>query len=216
MDKAKRTNAYQHHQRLSTTRLIAPASAIAMKEFTIILTLCSCWVSSFAYQISSCRRSSTFSRRQLLQRTAAASIILPVTQLPPSASAKGFDDEISFIKSTSDTYHLLLKNKQAFISELSAEESTSALPPQVPAITFQKLSKVAHGVEGKIESDDFSYLAVEYAELAGAARDYFKLAKLGRLGENGSPEVAMEYAQQCVSKLEEASVVLETLLEAVE
>ena len=188
-----------------------------MKEFIIIVTLCSFWVSSIAYQISSNSRRSTFSRRQLLQETAAAGIILPVvTQIPRCASAKGFDDEISFIKSTSDTYHLVLKNKQAFISELSAEESTSALPPQVPAIAFQKLSKVAHGVEGKIESDDFSYLAVEYAELAGAARDYFKLAKLGRLGENGSPEVAMEYAQQCVSKLEEASVVLDTLLQAVE
>ena len=100
---------------------------------------------------------------------------------------------------------------------LAAEDSSAAImPPQVPAITFQRLSKTAHSVENKIESDDFPYVAVEYAEVAGAARDYFKLARIGRVGENGSPEVAAEYARLCVVKIEEASVLLDTLREAIE
>jgi hypothetical protein len=172
---------------------------------------------ALAYQANSNRRPA-FSRRQLLDRTAALGIsaIFPLTQLPQTALAKGYDEEIGSVNSASESYRAVLKNKATFVSELAAEGSTSKLPPQVPAITFQKLAKVAHDVEGKIEADDFPYLAVEYAELAGAARDYFKLAKLGRVGENGGPEVALEYAQQCVAKLEEASVVLDTLLEAVQ
>jgi len=197
-----------------------------MKKSHAIVLLCSCGASSaLAYQSASNKRPA-FSRRQLLQRTAAATsastVLFPalMTQLiaPQTALARGgFDEEIASLRITSDGYHLALKDRDSFVASLAAEDSASlTLAPQVSAVTFQKLSKIAHAVDGKIEADDFPYLAVEYAELAGAARDYFKLAKLGRVGENGGPEVALGYARDCAEKMEEASVVLDTLREAVE
>mmetsp|Transcript_54119 Transcript_54119/g.114983 ORF Transcript_54119/g.114983 Transcript_54119/m.114983 type:complete len:194 (-) Transcript_54119:356-937(-) len=193
-----------------------------MKPAIVLAFLCSCWssLSALAYRASSSSRPA-LSRRRALHRTAAAgaAALSPfLSRRPPPAIAKTPAEEIELVRSTAETYRAVLGDRESFLTELAAEDSSAVkLPPQVPAIAFQKLAGKAHGVEGKsFDADDFPFLAVEYAESAGAARDYFKLAKLGRTGENGGAEVAMEYARQCVAKLEEASVTLETLREAIE
>ena len=56
----------------------------------------------------------------------------------------------------------------------------------------------------------------EYAEHAGAARDLFKLSKLGRVGENGSEEVAKGYAKRCADEAKAASALLDVLAMAVQ
>jgi len=167
-------------------------------------------------------------RRDMLLKTtfigtaAAASLLL--VQQPSMAEAAtaaiASKADIELIQTTSDRYRLALKDKEKFIADMANEQqdiTTSPLPPQIPAITFQKLSKFAHNVDGKLDdADDFPFVAIEYAEHAGAARDYAKLSRLGRIGENGSPEVALDYAKRCVLELEEASVILDTLRQAVE
>lgn len=158
------------------------------------------------------------SRRHLLQRTALVSgsaVLAPLTQFAPPSFAKAADD-VELIKTTCAAYKSALSDKAVFVSDLSAEGSTVAIPAQIPAITFQDLAKIARSVEGKIDADDFPFVAVEYAEHAGAARDFAKLSKLGRIGENGSAEVAAVYAEKCAVELEEAAVLLEALREAVE
>ena len=62
---------------------------------------------------------------------------------------------------------------------------------------------------------DYLEVAAEYAEHAGAARDLYKLAKLGRSGENGSEEVAKAYAKRCVEEVQQASALLTVLAAAV-
>ena len=167
-------------------------------------------------------------RRDMLLKTtfvgtaAAASFLL--IQQPSMAEAAttiaSSKADIELIQTTSDRYRLALKDKEKFIADMANEQqdiTTSPLPPQIPAITFQKLSKFAHNVDGKLDdADDFPFVAIEYAEHAGAARDFAKLSRLGRIGENGSPEVALDYAKRCVLELEEASVILDTLRQAVE
>ena len=167
-------------------------------------------------------------RRDMLLKTtfvgtaAAASFLL--VQQPSMAEAAtaaiASKADIDLIQTTSDRYRFALTDKEKFIADMATEQqdiTTSPLPPQIPAITFQKLSKFAHNVDGKLEdADDFPFVAIEYAEHAGAARDYAKLSRLGRIGENGSPEVALDYAKRCVLELEEASVILDTLRQAVE
>ena len=167
-------------------------------------------------------------RRDMLLKTtfigtaAAASFLL--IQQPSMAEAAtaaiASKADIELIQTTSDRYRLALKDKEKFIADMATEQqdiTTSPLPPQIPAITFQKLSKFAHNVDGKLDdADDFPFVAIEYAEHAGAARDFAKLSRLGRIGENGSPEVALDYAKRCVLELEEASVILDTLRQAVE
>ena len=158
----------------------------------------------------------TFSRRHLLQRTAiigGSAVLAPLTQFPQPSLAKTADD-IELIKSTCDLYKSALADKATFIADLAAENSSTKIPLQITAITFQNLAKVAHTVDDKLDADDFPFVAVEYAEHAGAARDFAKLSKLGRIGENGSAEVALAYAEKCVVELEEASVLLDTLCQA--
>ena len=161
----------------------------------------------------------TISRRHLLQRTAligGSAVLAPLTQFPQPSLAKKADD-IELIKSTCDLYKSALKDKAAFVAGLASEDSSTKIPPQIPSITFQNLAKVAHAVDGGLDdADDFPFVAVEYAEHAGMARDFAKLSKLGRVGENGSAEVALAYAEKCVVELEEASVLLDTLRQALE
>lgn len=162
-------------------------------------------------------------RRHLLQRGTAltigvgSTILTPLTQFPqPSLAGAKATDDIELIKSTVELYKLTLSDKSKFVTELAAENSITKLPPQVPTITFQNLAKIAHTVENKFDADEFPFVAIEYAEHAGAARDFAKLAKLGRIGENGSAEVALAYAEKCVVELEEAYVLLDTLYQALE
>ena len=51
---------------------------------------------------------------------------------------------------------------------------------------------------------------------AGAARDLAKLAALGRVGENGSEEVAKGYAKRCVEEVQAASALLSVLATSVQ
>jgi len=153
----------------------------------------------------------------------AASFLIQQPSMAEAATAIASKADIELIKTTSDRYRLALIDKDKFIADMATEQDTttsgtvvSPLPPQIPAITFQKLSKFAHNVVGKLEADDFPFVAIEYAEHAGAARDFAKLSRLGRIGENGSPEVALDYAKRCLLELEEASVILDTLRQAVE
>ena len=154
--------------------------------------------------------------------TAAAASFLLVQQpsMAEAATTIASKADIELIQTPSDRYRLALRDKEKFIADMATEQqdiTTSPLPPQIPAITFQKLSKFAHNVDGKLDdADDFPFVAIEYAEHAGAARDFAKLSRLGRIGENGSPEVALDYAKRCVLELEEASVILDTLRQAVE
>lgn len=175
-------------------------------------------LSPFATAYNPSINNPAFSRRHLLQRTAligGSAVLAPLTQFPQPSLAKTAED-IDLIKSTCGLYKSALKDKAKFIADLAAEDSSTKIPLQITAITFQNLAKVAHGVDGKLEADDFPFVAVEYAEHAGAARDFAKLAKLGRIGENGSAEVALAYAEKCVVELEEASVVLDTMRQALE
>ncbi|OEU23356.1 hypothetical protein FRACYDRAFT_216332 [Fragilariopsis cylindrus CCMP1102] len=150
----------------------------------------------------------------------AASFLVQQPSMAEAASVTASKADIELIQTTSDRYRLALTDKEKFIADMATEQqdiTTSPLPPQIPAITFQKLSKFAHNVDGKLDdADDFPFVAIEYAEHAGAARDFAKLSRLGRIGENGSPEVALDYAKRCVLELEEASVILDTLRQAVE
>jgi len=47
-----------------------------------------------------------------------------------------------------------------------------------------------------VANDDFIGIAAEYSEHAGAGRDFYKLALLGRTGENGSNDVVFFYAKK--------------------
>mmetsp|Transcript_23575 Transcript_23575/g.26272 ORF Transcript_23575/g.26272 Transcript_23575/m.26272 type:complete len:230 (+) Transcript_23575:59-748(+) len=171
---------------------------------------------------------STTTRRDILLKTtfvgiAASSFLIQQPSMAEAATAVASKVDLELIKTTSDRYRLALIDKDKFIADMATEQDTtttsgplvSPLPPQIPAITFQKLAKVARTTE-KVDSDDFPFVAIEYAEHAGAARDFAKLSRLGRIGENGSPEVALDYAKRCVLELEEASVILDTLRQAVE
>ena len=163
-----------------------------------------------------------FSRRQMLSSTTAlvggTAFWAQLSQPAAAATASATKPDLDLIKTTSDRYRSALADKDKFVGNLASEDTSlaSPLPTQIPAVTFQKLAKGAHDVTGKMEADDFPFVAIEYAEHAGAARDFAKLARLGRIGENGSAEVALDYAERCVVELEEASVILDTLRQAVE
>jgi len=95
-------------------------------------------------------------------------------------------------------------------------------PSQVPRVSLQSLEKYAHDVvsesfggDGVFPAEDFLAVASEYAEHAGAARDLYKLSKLGRVGENGSEQVARDYAKRCVGELKAASPLLDALAASV-
>ena len=62
-----------------------------------------------------------------------------------------------------------------------------------------------------VANDDFIGIAAEYSEHAGAGRDFYKLALLGRTGENGSNDVVFFYAKKSIEELKEASKCLQTL-----
>jgi len=110
---------------------------------------------------------------------------------------------------------------------LAAVDSSAKLPRQVPLKSFQATEKLAKSVDtaklvGEIEgsdgfmpAEDYLAVATEYAEHAGAARDLAKLAKLGRVGENGSEEVARGYAKRCVEELQATSALLMVLAASV-
>mmetsp|Transcript_5637 Transcript_5637/g.10319 ORF Transcript_5637/g.10319 Transcript_5637/m.10319 type:complete len:205 (+) Transcript_5637:119-733(+) len=163
-----------------------------------------------------------FSRRNMLRTTLLGGAAFGAQLSRPSVAAAAAETKVraadaELIQSTSDGYRAALADKEKFVADLASEtpSATSPLPPQIPAATFQKIAKMAHDVE-KMEADDFPFVAVEYAEHAGAARDFAKCARLGRIGENGSAEVALDYAQRCVLEMEEASVVLDTLRQALD
>ena len=108
------------------------------------------------------------------------------------------------------------------VGEGSAGGQTRPFPNQVPRLTFQSLEKYAHDVvsesfggDGVFPAEDYLAVASEYSEHAGAARDLFKLSKLGRVGENGSEQVARDYAKRCVGELQAASPLLEALAASV-
>jgi hypothetical protein len=96
-------------------------------------------------------------------------------------------------------------------------------PSQVPRVSLQSLQKYAHDVvsddfggDGVFPAEDFLAVASEYAEHAGAARDLYKLSKLGRVGENGSEEVARDYAKRCIGELQLASPLLAAMAASIQ
>jgi len=95
-------------------------------------------------------------------------------------------------------------------------EDTPKLPAQVPFRVFQGLTSKAKDLPDlNFDSSDFIGIAAEYAEHAGSARDYTKLARLGRTGENGSEDVVIFYAKKAVEELKEAEILLQVLAKSV-
>ena len=160
---------------------------------------------------------SSVSRSNFLRSAvAAASPLLLVTALSPLPSFAGSSADLESLRESSAALKAL--SIPSFVKSLAAGDSTTKLPAQVPIVVFQRLAKVAHDTNvdgGAFAAGDFEYVAKDYAVAAGAARDFYKLSRLGREGENGSEAVAKDYAEKCGDQLEAAGVLLNVLVEAV-
>ena len=148
-------------------------------------------------------------------------VVIASTGLFPSPSFAATNSNlVEQLSSTQNQYKVILDDIPSFINKLSANDSTTSLPQQIPILSFQKLAPSAHdarlGSTGAISKDDFQFVAMDYAEHAGAARDLCKLSKMGWSGENGGADVARSYAERCADELKLASALLEGLLAAVE
>lgn len=150
-----------------------------------------------------------------------------VSALPSASWAAGKENpDVAVLSSTALELRKLLADSKGLEAALAAENAADVvkLPRQVPRITFQKVEKLAKDVEadqggfeeGFFPAEDFMIVATEYAEHAGAARDLAKLAALGRVGENGSEEVAKGYAKRCVEEVQAASALLSVLATSVQ
>eukprot|EP00747_Dinoflagellata_sp_TGD_P066689 gnl/TRDRNA2_/TRDRNA2_154929_c0_seq1.p1 gnl/TRDRNA2_/TRDRNA2_154929_c0~~gnl/TRDRNA2_/TRDRNA2_154929_c0_seq1.p1 ORF type:complete len:301 (+),score=57.20 gnl/TRDRNA2_/TRDRNA2_154929_c0_seq1:49-951(+) len=152
------------------------------------------------------------SRRQLLWLLGpAASGVFPRVAVADETDA-------AKVAAASSKLKAIVSNINEFTTAVASEAEDVKLPAQISFRTFQALAKSAHNVEGQttFEPTDYLEVAAEYAEHAGAARDFFKLSKLGRAGENGSQEVAMDYAKRCGEELQAASALLDVLSLAVQ
>ena len=145
----------------------------------------------------------------------------------PSPTVAEVLADINTLKITSSQLKGIVSNIDAFTASVASETSDVKLPAQVPLRVFQKLEAKAHDVtlrkasedgtdDGFFPAEDFLAVAQDYAEHAGAARDLYKLSKLGRVGENGSDDVAISYAKRCGEEARAASALLEVLALAVQ
>jgi len=105
----------------------------------------------------------------------------------------------------------------SFIDDVSSgDEGKVKLPQQISLVTFQKLAPLSKTIQlpsgEPFEAEDFLFVVADYAEAAGAARDLFRLSKLGRIGENGGEDVARDYAKRCRSEVVKASVLADALV----
>ena len=87
------------------------------------------------------------------------------------------------------------------MAAIDEDPSAPKLPRQVSRITFQSAESLFKDlVDSNFYAEDFMEVVIEYAEHDGAAIDLYKLARLGRLGENGSEEVAKGYSRRCIEE----------------
>jgi hypothetical protein len=162
-------------------------------------------------------------RRTFLAWTTSASVLL---SRPYPSQADIIADE-RLLKVSAAELKGVVSGIKEFEQAVGSEGNDVKLPSQVPLRVFQKLESKAHDVtlraasddgsdDGFFPAEDFLAVATEYAEHAGAARDLFKLSKLGRVGENGSEEVAKGYAKRCADEAKAASALLDVLAMAVQ
>ena len=163
-------------------------------------------------------------RREFLNSLALSSGAVILSSGEP-AFADVIGDE-RLLTATALELKTVVQNLDSFTTAVASETSEVKLPSQVPRTVFQRLEKNAHDVtvrdaapdgsdDGFFPAEDFMAVATDYAEHAGAARDLFKLSKLGRSGENGSEEVAKNYAKRCADEVRAASALLGVLALAV-
>mmetsp|Transcript_50848 Transcript_50848/g.99457 ORF Transcript_50848/g.99457 Transcript_50848/m.99457 type:complete len:200 (-) Transcript_50848:129-728(-) len=163
-------------------------------------------------------------RRQILQRGLAvsSSVLAPwwtALVAPPPAAAAG-SENLRTLQQTSAALQQCTAQTDLFLRGLVSVDplpDAPRLPPQISLRVFQGLAPRAKNVPARnFEADDFLGTAAEYAEHAGSARDYAKLAQLGRIGENGSEEVAVFYAKKAAEELVETEKTLQILVLAVQ
>eukprot|EP00588_Corethron_pennatum_P013452 CAMPEP_0194275896 /NCGR_PEP_ID=MMETSP0169-20130528/8614_1 /TAXON_ID=218684 /ORGANISM="Corethron pennatum, Strain L29A3" /LENGTH=192 /DNA_ID=CAMNT_0039019473 /DNA_START=33 /DNA_END=611 /DNA_ORIENTATION=- len=160
-------------------------------------------------------------RRQILQRgLAVSSSVLAPWWTAASAASAASSENLQTLQQTSAALKKCTAQTDLFLRGLSSEDpppDAPRLPPQISLRVFQGLAPRAKNVPAlNFEADDFLGTAAEYAEHAGSARDYAKLAKLGRIGENGSEEVAVFYAKKAAEEMVETEKTLQILLLAVQ
>jgi len=160
-------------------------------------------------------------RRSLLSTVPAAVFLSPA--IASAASSAPPEKLVDTLRENSNALKELVSlGEEKFISGASRDDedpdapgSTLKLPQQIPLITFQKLAPFAHTAKfenGMLDPEDYLYVVADYAEAAGAARDLYRLSKLGRRGEGGGEDVARGYAKRCWSEVEKASPLIEALL----
>mmetsp|Transcript_32220 Transcript_32220/g.36643 ORF Transcript_32220/g.36643 Transcript_32220/m.36643 type:complete len:194 (+) Transcript_32220:131-712(+) len=169
--------------------------------------------------------SSSTTRRGFIHRELVkSSILLPFISFelahPLPAVAASTNKDVQLVVQTASDLKACTSDIDLFLKGLSSEvpiEGAPKLPSQISFKVFQSLAKLAKDVPtAKFEADDFLGLAAEYAEHAGSARDYSKLSKMGRIGENGSEEVVIFYAKKTANEVEETEKILKVLALAVE
>eukprot|EP00587_Corethron_hystrix_P013379 CAMPEP_0113303658 /NCGR_PEP_ID=MMETSP0010_2-20120614/3984_1 /TAXON_ID=216773 ORGANISM="Corethron hystrix, Strain 308" /NCGR_SAMPLE_ID=MMETSP0010_2 /ASSEMBLY_ACC=CAM_ASM_000155 /LENGTH=200 /DNA_ID=CAMNT_0000157695 /DNA_START=64 /DNA_END=666 /DNA_ORIENTATION=- /assembly_acc=CAM_ASM_000155 len=139
---------------------------------------------------------------------------------PPLAFAAKSDKDVQTLQQTSIDLKSCTSQADLFFRGLISEETlpdAPMLPAQISLRIFQSLAPLARNVPAlNFEAEDFLGVAAEYAEHAGSARDYVKLAKLGRIGENGSEDLAVFYAKKAVEEVKETEKALQVLVQAVQ
>lgn len=163
---------------------------------------------------------SSSTRRQLIQSAASSTLLAPLLVASNPAVAAANINDVLLVQQRISELKVCTSQLDLFQEGLSAAEpmeSAPKLPQQISFKVFQTLSSKAKNVPKEaFEVDDFLGLAAEYAEHAGSARDYAKLARMGRVGENGSEEVAVFYAKKAVEETKETEKALKVLGLAIE
>mmetsp|Transcript_17329 Transcript_17329/g.25604 ORF Transcript_17329/g.25604 Transcript_17329/m.25604 type:complete len:185 (+) Transcript_17329:92-646(+) len=179
-----------------------------MRLFTASACFCLC-ATATAYSITSSNR------RQFLESAASSTLLAPFVVASNPALAADNSKDILLVQQRIAELKACTSQLTLFQQSLSAAEpmeDAPKLPPQISFKVFQSLSNRANDVpKENFEADDFLGLAAEYAEHAGSARDFSKLAKMGRLGENGSEEVAVFYAKKAAEETKETEKILKVL-----
>lgn len=164
--------------------------------------------------------SSSSTRRRFIQSAASSTLLAPFLVASNPAVAADNTNDVLLVQQRISELKVCTSQLALFQEGLSAAEpmeNAPKLPQQISFKVFQALSSKAKNVPKEdFEADDFLGLAAEYAEHAGSARDYAKLAKMGRVGENGSEEVAVFYAKKAVEETKETEKILRVLGLAIE
>ena len=161
-------------------------------------------------------------RRSFLVRSPAALLVL-LPLLGPSAALAASPKLADTVSSTSARLtSIVSRGEKSFVDSVVGRTADDAplLPPQIPRTSFQKLAPRAQTIQasdfGMMEAEDFLFVAADYAESAGAARDLLRLADLAGVGEGGGDELKRNYAKRSWEEVEKASVLLGVLSKSVE